>query len=140
MADPISITGLVISVGQVLGALCTIGGQLYEAASEIQTLYCQFCALKGVLEEVQRASTGGGNSQIFVLLKSEEFNNAFKMCQNILHELLKDLQPLQGSLKKVIRITLWPIKLPAIQSKAGELEKIKTLLVLAMMTCASLVI
>ena len=140
MADPISIFGIIVSVGQVLGAIWTVSGQLKEGASDIHSIYSQLCSLKGVLEEIGKATTDGGNIQLSNLLESEYFKNTLQICYGLLIELGDDLKTFQKPLKKAITIALWPTKLPNIQKKSGELEKVKTLMILTMLNGTSSVI
>jgi len=53
MADPISITGLVVGVSQVIFAAAKYAGQVKQADDDIEALLQELLELKGVLVQIQ---------------------------------------------------------------------------------------
>jgi hypothetical protein len=141
--DPLSVAGLAIAVGQVVGAICTIPQQIKEAKGDIRLLCDQLFAFKGLLEHIEAQRTAlqdGDNSTsengggITALLNSADFSKMMESSQDLLNHLIHAVSMPQGFLRRALHIGKWPIAKNEIQGSIAKLESIKGWFLLAMMT------
>src|SRR5215469_11061284 len=107
MADPISITGLLIGVGQVISAVVKYAGQVKTAEDDVGTLLKELLELKGVLIQIQ-SQPGSTDSTLEETLGSPASENILRTCRECVQELLEKLQTKPGSIKGKIQKLVWP--------------------------------
>ena len=135
MADPISVTGLVIAIGGLVQALVNHASYVKDAKKEIQELTTELFALKGVLEHIEcqqkAASADVGPSQPSKY-SSQEFLRMLESTGELLEALSKRLKPAQSRFGQSVQRMTWSFKRDEVQKQISRVERVKTWLVIVM--------
>jgi hypothetical protein len=137
MADPVSITGLVIAIGSVVQALLNYSLAAKEARKDIQSLTVELFALKGILDHIEnqrQVETTDSASLVPGKFASGEFSQMLRSASEILKSLQDSLKPSQPNSATSIQPLKWPFKKEDVQKHIARLEKVKSWLVLIMTT------
>jgi hypothetical protein len=120
MADPISITGLVIAVGGIANTVLTYAVDAHNASDDINVLLTELLALKGVLESIE------SNPAAKALDPADlTFSETLKSGLQILDKLRTDLEP-KSKLSDAIRQLKWPLKKKDVLQHLDRLERLKS--------------
>ncbi|KAK6430023.1 hypothetical protein LTR95_013828 [Oleoguttula sp. CCFEE 5521] len=122
MADPVSITGLVLQVGVLLKQLVEYGRAVKGAQGEIGRLRTELYALKGVLRDIESAQEDAGKRPLKREL-SETLTTASALFGELAHKL-------DGTRHRKVKSLVWPFEKPECNEILGRLERVKTWLML----------
>jgi hypothetical protein len=131
--DPISITGLVISIGQVVQVLFEYGSSVKSATRDTHSLAAELLAVRGVLELIDAQRRGGAT-------KFDSDQNQPELTQLLAttSESVASLQQLlgvdrqSGRVKRLVQRAAWPFKQEDVRRQLGRLERVKMCLMMAM--------
>jgi hypothetical protein len=128
MADPISITGLVLAIPPIVRLLVAYGSGIKNAKSDIQRYISELLSLKGILEHIGMLREG--NTLHCRYDEKEFWNIVHTTSENIaaLHEIIEPKRPGFGSAMQ--RMT-WTLK-KEIDQEIARLERAKTWFILLM--------
>ena len=135
MADPISVTGLVIAIGGLVQALMNHASNIKDARKEIQDLTSELFALKGVLEHIkcqQEAALMYSGSHQSSKYQTQEFLRMLVSTNELLEALGKHLKPAQSRFGQSIQRMTWSFKREEVQKQIARIERVKTWLVVVM--------
>lgn len=141
--DPVSVSGLIIAVEQILCQIYKFGQGVQGAKKEISQLCSELFALKGALEHARMSLDGTtdldkprGNPQPLLspLLNTDEFSSMLSSADSLLRDLSKRLSKSPGRLNSIMQSLAWPLKKDDIMSIIQRLERLKSYLILATTT------
>lgn len=135
MADPISVTSLVLAIGGVVQALLKYSTAAKEARNDIQTISVELFALKGILEHVeyqQQVEFIASGSPPPGKFDSDEFLQILRSASQFLQSLQISLEPSQSRFGRSIQSLKWPFKKEDVQKHIAKLERIKSWFILVM--------
>ncbi|OQO04313.1 hypothetical protein B0A48_10924 [Cryoendolithus antarcticus] len=122
MADPVSVTGLVLQVGVLLKQLVEYYHVAKGAHSEIQSIRTDLYALKGVLDDIGIAQDDAGKRPL-----KRDLAETLTTAAAILSELA---QKLDNKSHRKLKSLVWPFEKPECNEMLGRLERLKSWLVL----------
>lgn len=136
--DPISITGLIIEVSNVLSCVINYAKAVQGAKSDMRKLTEELFALKGILEHI---STGiGDNTPISEKdSESEQYPGVFDRdvmsrvlftANEFLQSLLQELEEPATKFKKLKQKLEWPFTQDQVNAHLIRLERVKSWLIL----------
>jgi hypothetical protein len=137
MADPLSIAGLVLSIGSVVQILVNYCLDAKDARKDIQSLTTELFALKGVLEHIeyqQQAFSSDLTSPKPAKYASQEFSRMLESAKELLESLRKSLEPTQSHFGRSVQRMSWPLKKEDVQKQILRIERVKTWLIVVMTT------
>jgi hypothetical protein len=143
MADPLSITGLVLAVGQVLLSLYDYGSNVKDARKDINSLSEELFALKGVLEHLKAQhkpdATNLDQSESLwpARYDPQKFTSMLQSTSEFLQSLLKSLEEPKGRFKKSMQSLKWPLDKGDVDKHLARLGRVKTWFILVLMTDSS---
>ena len=140
MADPISVTGLVIAVAQVLTSLYDYGKSVKGAGEDIKSLSQELFALKGVLDHMEAQHTMSMmSSDAFLSLQydDEKFTDMLISTNDVLQGLFRSLEQPKGKFGKAMQRLKWPLDKTSVAENIAVLDRIKTWFILVLMTDTS---
>jgi len=143
MADPLSITGLVLAVGQVLLSLYDYGSNVKDARKDINILSEELFALKGVLEHLKAqhkpvvANLDQSESPWPARYDPQKFAGMLQSTGEILRSLLKSLEEPKGRFKRSMQSLKWPLDRSDVDKHLARLARVKTWFILVLMTDSS---
>lgn len=129
MADPISIFGLAVTVGQIISTLYEYGQGVKDARKDVTQLSTELFTLKGVLEQIDAK-----HGKAFVFTDGEE---VVRSTQNFLQSLLAKLAIPKSSISKAVQSLKWPFDKSDMTKHLARLERVKSWLILVFMTGVS---
>lgn len=129
MADPISIFGLAVTVGQILSTLYEYGQGVKDARKDVTQLSTELFALKGVLEQIDAK-----HGKAFVFTDGEE---VVRSTHDFLQSLLVKLAIPKSSISKAVQSLKWLFDKSDMTKHLARLERVKTWLILVFMTGVS---
>jgi hypothetical protein len=136
MADPISITGLILAIGGLINSAYKYGKQVKEANKEMTALYGELVALQGILShiDVQQGEEKKDESDtgIMQLCHSQAFRDALLTSRGILHRLITNLEKMSSNNQALGKLT-WPLIKGHVKEDISRLERVKTYFLLVMM-------
>ncbi|KAJ6021911.1 hypothetical protein N7540_007415 [Penicillium herquei] len=144
MADPISVTSLVLDVGHILARLIKYAKTVQIANVEIRRLSEELFALKGILEHVVAHTPGHLATDEDMRMKQEsEFD--YELMTKVLHATNEFLQSIiielnipKTGLQRVTQKLKWPFTQERVKDQLAHLERIKSWLVLVLVSDQSL--
>lgn len=129
MADPISIFGLAVTVGQILSVLYEYGQGVKDAKKDITQLSTELFALKGVLDQIKEKH---GDT-----LPVADGKEVIRSTEDFLQSLLNKLVIPKSTIDKALRSFKWPFDKSDMEKHIARLERVKSWLVLVFMTGVS---
>ncbi|KAJ5735532.1 uncharacterized protein N7483_000657 [Penicillium malachiteum] len=144
MADPISVTSLVLDVGHILASLIKYAKTVQVASVEIRRLSEELFALKGILEHVAAHMPGHLATDEDVGTKKEsEFDygimtKVLHATNEFLQSIITELNITKAGLKRVTQKLQWPFTQERVKDQLAHLERIKSWLVLVLVSDQSL--
>jgi CheY-like chemotaxis protein len=130
MTDPISITGLLLTISHTVSVLYTYGRNVKDAKSDISELTNELLVLQGVLKQVQdrisssTASVGTGKDSLYMLRSTKQS----------LELLLYKLETPSSKIGKMIQYAKWPLQKDEVSNHLKQFERLKSLLILVFLT------
>lgn len=138
MADPISITALIVDVSQILARLINYAKAVQGAKSDMRKLSEELFTLKGILEHMskdlpkdtpeppQTEKSGPFNREVMarVLHTTNEF----------LQSLIKDLERPATKFQRLKQKLEWPFTQDEMNAHLAQLERVKSWLILVLMS------
>src|SRR5436189_4830135 len=137
MADPISIAGLVLTIGCVIQTPLNYGSDAKDAKGDIQSLNTELFTLKGILEQIkyqQEAISAGSTSPMSAKYDSEELSRMLGFASKVLQSLQKSLTPSRFHFGQTIQRLAWPLKKEEVQKQVARLERVKTCFIILITT------
>jgi hypothetical protein len=136
MADPISIAGLVISIGQIISSLYDYSCSVRDCKDDVQRLSMELFALKGVLDHIESLDRPGSPNTSGVRGANDSSGQYDEMLR-MTHETIKGLQERltqpKNSFEKAKRSLTWPFVRADIDKLVARLERAKTWFILVIM-------
>jgi hypothetical protein len=136
MADPISITGLLLAVGNLINRAYKYGKQVKEANKEMTMLYGELVALQGVLLHIDLQQSeeivDGSDLKIKQLCASQAFQDALLTSDEILRRLIQNLDKRASNNQALSKLT-WPLIKGDVKDDISRLERVKSYFLLVMM-------
>ncbi|KAJ6157789.1 hypothetical protein N7470_005381 [Penicillium chermesinum] len=141
MADPISITGLIIDVSHILASIIQYAKTVKSAKAEIRKLSEELFALKGILEHLAAQSSGETSKFEHVEYESETssgfdrstLDRVLQQTNEFLQSILKDLEPPESKFQKIKQKLEWPMSKEDVSTHLVTLERVKSWLILVLM-------
>ncbi|KAI9659378.1 MAG: hypothetical protein M1821_001636 [Bathelium mastoideum] len=139
MADPISIFGLVVEIGDILWKVYEYGKKVKEWKGEVRVLCEELYALKGVLEHFQQRSDSSKDKDdqidgVIQFMQSSEFSNMIRSTKEFLDDLLLRLTIPSDKLRKTVKALAWPLNKNEISDHVKRVGRAKTWFVMTMMS------
>lgn len=125
MADPISITGIVVTIGGLIKLLYDYGKAIDDAQQDIVSLCGELSALKSVLLDFESGCEG----QVAPFVSERLIGT-----QTLVDDLCSKLTPRTRTRERVFQSLKWPFNETQVQRTLGEVERLKTWFMLRMMT------
>lgn len=125
MADPLSITGLLLQVGALTKQLYDYGKQVKGAQQQIAGLFSELCALKGVLSNIEDAQGAAGGVQA-----DPELAGMLSTAHSILDTLADRLGARSTARGRTIQSLRWPFDKAGYTDTLLKLERLKSCFVL----------
>jgi hypothetical protein len=137
MADPISITGLILAIGGLINSAYKYGKQVKEANKEMTSLYGELVALQGVLSHIglqqSEETKDGPDPRTKQLCASLAFRDALLTSDEILRSLIQNLDKRASTNQALGKLT-WPLIKGDVRDDISRLERVKSYFLLVMMT------
>ncbi|KAJ5909759.1 hypothetical protein N7504_004402 [Penicillium tannophilum] len=138
MADPISITGLIVDVSHIIARLIKYAKAVQGARSEMRKLSEELFGLRGILDHLQTQSSSDiSKVQHIESEGSAPFNE--NIMERVLHttkefldSILKDLEPAESKLKSLKQKLEWPFTEAKVNAHLTRLERVKSWLILVL--------
>lgn len=131
MADPFSITGLILDVTKIISSVIEYAQTVRHAKAETQRLSEELFALKGMLEHLssQQLPISTATSD-----ESGPFNleSALRSTDEFLRALLADLEVPATKFKRLQQKLEWPFTRQQFDAHLYRLERVKTCLILVL--------
>lgn len=136
MADPVSITGLILDVSRILSSLINYAKTVQGAKSDMRKLSEEIFALKGILEHLSSEMPRG----MLKWLQPEPANpyhrevmaRVMHTTNEFLQSLLKDLEPPETKFKQLKQKLKWPFTQDEVNAHLAQLERVKSWLMLVL--------
>lgn len=126
MADPLSITGLVLQLAVTLKQLYDYGKEVKGAQQEIRSLCSELSALKSILEDLEKQNDKAVNL-------TDGLYDALLTAKTVLDAFLSRLTAQSSKLKQKLQSLQWPFKKDEVKDLLDRLERLKTLFLLMIM-------
>lgn len=138
MADPISITGLVVDVSHIIARLIKYGKAVQSAKSDMRKLGEELFALKGILDHLaaqalleppkyqETESENAAPSNEDVMLR------VLQQTKTFIDGLTKDLEPAETKFKSLKQKFEWPFTQEKFNEHLTRLERVKSWLILVL--------
>lgn len=138
MADPLSITGLILQVSQTLSSLINYAQTVHSARSDIQKLSEELFALKGILDhlaaQIKSKPPPYDSDAQSLPFNTEILTRALQPTNEFLQSLLKDLEEPATKFGKLKQKLEWPFTQEQFNAHLLRLERVKSWLILVLMT------
>lgn len=137
MADPISITGLLLQLSQSLSSLISYTKAVQAAKSETQKLSQELFALKGILDHLAaqvELKPPPYESEASAPFNPEILIRALQTTNEFLSSLLRDLEEPATKFGKLKQKLEWPFTQDQFNTHLNRLERVKSWLILVLMT------
>lgn len=138
MADPISITGLIVDVSHIIARLIKYAKAVQGARSEMRKLSEELFALRGILDHLQtQSSSDTPKAQHIESEGSAPFNEdimerVLQTTKEFLDSILKDLEPAESKLQSLKQKLEWPFTEAKVNAHLTRLERVKSWLILVL--------
>lgn len=139
MADPVSITSLVLEIGHVVSSLIRYAKDLRGARSEPRKLTEELFALKGILEHLHPSAQQFEEKKPppppyrpNTALDPSTLDNVLRSTSEFLHTLLTELEEPETRFKGLKQRLEWPFTQKEFNAHLTRLERVKSWLILGM--------
>lgn len=136
MADPVSIAGMVITIGQIISSLYEYGCSVRDCKDDIQRLTMELFALKGVLDHIEsldRPESVKALGVRGVKDSSGQYDEMLRMTYEAIQGMQERLTQPKNSFAKAKRSLTWPFVKADIDKLVARLERAKTWFILVIM-------
>ncbi|RAK73166.1 uncharacterized protein BO72DRAFT_531283 [Aspergillus fijiensis CBS 313.89] len=132
MADPISITSLIIDVGDLIHRLLTYAKKGRDASSDIRRLTEELFGLKGILEHLnsQFESSSPPETEKLASAAPEPLKSTLDKASESVQFLLQDLEEPASRLRRLKQKLEWPFTQEQFTTHLTRLERVKSWLIL----------
>lgn len=130
MTDPISITGLLFTIGQTVSVLYTYGQNVKNAKPDINDLTNELLVLQGVLQQLQDHKSPAA----VPLSKEQNSRYLLRSTKQSLEFLLSKLEKPSSKIGKAIKYAIWPLHKDEVSEHLRRFERVKSLLILVFLT------
>lgn len=127
MADPISVTGLVLQVADLIKQLYDYVKAVKGAEKAILSIAGELSALKSIFELNVRLGPPE------VISTGNDFNKMLETTKALLDELAEVVMTRSGVAQRMIQRLEWPFDYANVEKKLSKLERLKTWFLLALM-------
>lgn len=140
MADPASIVGILITVGQVLSSLYDYSASVKEARQDISDLSAELFALRAILEHIKRQYDTNNShlqkneSSVLAREYSDVAPEVLNSTGACLGALLERLEQPKSTIKKAFKSLTWPLDKTEVSKHVARLERLKSTLILIFVT------
>lgn len=138
MADPISITGLIMDVSNILSSLINYAKSVHDARSEMRKLAEELFALKGILEHLSATQALQDTPKSEMDLDSPSrfdrnvMGSVLHTTDKFLQDLLSDLEIPSTKFKRMKQKLQWPFTQDQVNEHLARLERVKSWLILVL--------
>lgn len=136
MADPVSITGLILDVSRILSSLINYAKSVQGAKSDMRKLSEELFALKGILEHLSSEMPRGMSKWLQTEPASpynrEVMARVLHSTNEFLQSLLRDLEPPETKFKQLKQKLQWPFNQDQVNAHLVQLERVKSWLMLVL--------
>lgn len=136
MADPVSITGLILDVSRILSSLINYTKTVQSAKSDMLKMSEELFALKGILEhlssELPRGMSKWMQPEPASPYNHEVMARVLHTTNEFLQSLLKDLEPPETKFKQLKQKLKWPFTQDEVNAHLAQLERVKSWLMLVL--------
>lgn len=130
MSDPLSITGLLFTIGHTVSVLYTYGRNVKSARSDIDELTNELLVLQGVLKQVQNRKSPAAVS---VSIEKDP-GYMLRSTKQSLEFLLYKLEVPSSKIGKAIKYAKWPLHKDEVSDHLRRFERLKSMLILVFLT------
>lgn len=133
--DPVSITGLVIEVSNVLSSLIRYAKTAQNAKSDVRKLSEELFALKGILEHLaaQTDTVTGWEESESSPFDSDVMTRVLHTTNEFLQSLLTDLKLSESKFERLKQSLKWPFTQKEVSEHLARLERVKSWLILVLL-------
>lgn len=138
MADPISITSLVLDVSHALSSLIKYAKSVQGARFEMRKLSEELFALKGILEHLTTHTSDDIpkrqeiESEIFSESEGDVMAKVLHATNEFLQSLLAELEIPRSQFKRLAQSLKWPFTQEQFNNQLARLERVKSWLILVL--------
>jgi len=137
MADPISISGLIIDVATILKNIISYAKAVRDARSETQKLSEELFALKGILEHLSEHIEPEDLEELpsyaeAIAFDPELLRSTLRTTHEFLRSLLQDLEEPAKKFKRLQKKLEWPFTQKQFNTHLTRLERVKSWLILVL--------
>ncbi|PYI27857.1 hypothetical protein BP00DRAFT_428931 [Aspergillus indologenus CBS 114.80] len=134
MADPLSITSLIIDVGDLIHRLLTYAKKVRDASSDIRRLTEELFGLKGILEHLssQFESSSSPKTGKLASVATKSLNSTLEKANESVQLLLLDLEEPTSRLKRLKQKLEWPFTQEQFATHLTRLERVKSWLIIVL--------
>ncbi|PYI17905.1 hypothetical protein BO99DRAFT_336654, partial [Aspergillus violaceofuscus CBS 115571] len=134
MADPLSITSLIIDVGDLIHRLLTYAKKVRDASSDIRRLTEELFGLKGILEHLssQFESSSPPETRKLASVATDSLNSTLEKANESVQLLLLDLEEPTSRLKRLKQKLEWPFTQEQFATHLTRLERVKSWLIIVL--------
>lgn len=130
MADPVSISGLVLELGSVIKKLYVYGKAVKDAQWDIIDLCGELSSLKSVLADLRIHPSHSSIQPV-----APEVQLSLASAKAIVDDLSEKLRPrTAGTTRRVLQSLTWPFDHASVKSTLAKLERLKSRFLLKLMT------
>ena len=140
MADPLSVAGLSIQVGDIIWRIYKYGKEVKEWKAELRALCEELFALKGVLEHMQQRydlSQNGDDeheSHPVQYMQSAEFLDMLRSTKDYLDNFISRLSVPKHKFRKVVKALAWSLSKGDVLAHIERIGRVKAWFVMTMMS------
>ena len=124
MADPVSITGIVLQVGSLVQSLYEYGKAVRYAQKDIVRLCSELSALKSVLSDLESRSDQ----------HVEATKERLETTQSLMSDIIQELAPKTRKYERGLQSLKWPFSEAQVRITLDRIERLKSWFLLRMMT------
>jgi CheY-like chemotaxis protein len=130
MTDPVSITGLLITVGHLVSTLYEYGKDVKQARSDINDLTTEVLVLRGILQQIEHLKP---NVTVSIEPRKDPYD-VLKSTKEFVELLLLKLEMPTSRVSKMLKYAKWPLDKDDVSNQLRRFERLKSLLILIFLT------
>ncbi|KAJ6114674.1 hypothetical protein N7486_000452 [Penicillium sp. IBT 16267x] len=136
--DPISITGLILDVSNIISSLIQYSKAVQGARSEMRKLSEELFALRGILDHLETQSSSEIpkvqhiESEGSAPFNEDIMNRVLGTTKEFLDSIIKDLEPAESKLQSLKQKLEWPFTEAKVNAHLTRLERVKSWLILVL--------
>ncbi|KAF2181157.1 hypothetical protein K469DRAFT_638799 [Zopfia rhizophila CBS 207.26] len=135
MADPVSISGLLIAIAQAIAAIRSYGSTVKDAKDDIKSLSEELFALKGLLEHL----SAHNSEELSDIIRPRQYDkqqlaSVIESATSFITHLSRKLERPQDRTGRIAQTLKWPLKKDEVDKHIDRLSRVKSWLTLVLMT------